>query len=166
MDEGRNGGLIAWMIDAAAAVALASAAGMSGLLLANVEVGMMCAAIVLVVGLWSLRQVPAEAIMFKLPALVPVGWDCVFSEPADDGDCLELTTLADAASADSLSNVACLNLALPTPGEMQRRIERHLVNLFPASASTTAPSAEVVPIGADASAALRMALGNLRRSVG
>ena len=164
MDEGANGGLVAWIIDAAAAVALAAAAGICGLLLVGAPVGMMCAAIVLVVGLWSLRQVPAEPFVFKVPALVPVGWDRVFSEPADDPDCLELALRAEpeTLSTSSMTNVACLELALPTPGEMQRRIERHLKSY--ALLEPTASAGQVVPIVADASAALRTALGNLRRS--
>lgn len=166
MDEGVNGGLVAWLIDAAAAMALAAAAGTSGLLLMDAQVGMLCASVVLVFGLWSLRQVTPEPIVFKVAALAPVGWNIALSAEADDADCLDLTVRAgsETVPTSTATNVACLELSLPTPGEMQRRIERHLSSLAPSFQTLPAPGGQVVPIAADASAALRSALGDLRRS--
>lgn len=46
---------------------------------------------------------------------------------------------------------------LPTPGELEARIQRHL-------ADRPAPPAEVIPLHADAGAALRQALGQLKRA--
>jgi hypothetical protein len=52
---------------------------------------------------------------------------------------------------------------LPTPGDLHRRIDRHLEQRQPVEARR-AP-ADVVPLGADATDALRSALQELRRSL-
>jgi hypothetical protein len=167
MDGGTSDGLMAWLIDAAAATALAAAAGVCGLWLSGANVGMAAATAALVGGLWGLRQVQPEPCRFTVPSLAVVGWDQVSVAQADDQACLELTERADPwpAAAPCPTNVIALRPALPTPGELQRRIEKHLGDHAARTASISKPPDQVIPFAADASAALRSALSDLRQSV-
>jgi hypothetical protein len=167
MDGGTSDGLMAWLIDAAAATALATAAGVCGYWLSGANVGMAAATAALIAGLWSLRQIQPEPARFKVPSLALVGWDVISPGQAEDEDCLLLTELADpcAPAVPLPENVTILRPALPTPGELQRRIEKHFGEVAARNASDPKPPDQIIPLAADASAALRSALSDLRRSV-
>jgi hypothetical protein len=104
---------------------------------------------------------------FVLPFAVPLAWEEVLStgpvEMAPEQDVLELTERTDLPCEGGIvvQLVVPASTRLPTAGELQRRIEAHLQG----GTATKLPP-EVVPIAPDASAALRAALGDLRRSLG
>ncbi len=165
MDGGTDGGLTAWMIDAAAALALAAAAGVCGTWLAGAEIGMLCAALALGAGLWSLRQVSPEPLRFAMPLRSARAWEQAFTSDGES-DCLELTDRVEDRPPRQLDGaiVVRLSSALPTPGELQRRIEQHLRQTSQSDVLNLTSAERVVPLAADASAALRSALGELRRA--
>ena len=115
----------------------------------------------------ALRRVKPEPRRFRLPTFeLPVAADHV------EEDALELTEVAPEEEEvlvleDRLSppqedsRVVQLFAArpLPTPGELRQRIEEHL------GAGATQQSAAVLDLEVDAAAALRQALGDLRRSL-
>jgi hypothetical protein len=166
MDGGQDG-LAAWVIDSGAAALLALAAGASGLLLSGPGTALVAGIAALIGGLWALRQVPPEPLHFVLPFAVPLAWEEVLStgpvEMAPEQDVLELTERTDLPCEGGIvvQLVVPASTRLPTAGELQRRIEAHLQG----GTATKLPP-EVVPIAPDASAALRAALGDLRRSLG
>ena len=163
MDRGGDE-LIGWSIDGVAAAVLGAAAGACLLLLGMAREGVVAASAVGLLTLAVLRQIRPEPRRFRLPAFALV-------EAAGDGgaEILELTDVAPAPLelVDALpepqqeSRVVQLFAprALPTPGELARRIEHHLGGQAEEQGGT------VLELEVDAAAALRQALGELRRSL-
>lgn len=160
--DGAGDDIIGWTADGLAAGVLGAALGTCLLLFGLPQAAVGAAACGTLVVLVVLRQVKPEPRRFRLPAFA------VDVEDSDD-DVLELTQLADSDEAllleDRLQEPAqdsrVVQLfaprALPTPGELNRRIEAHL--------ASPRASAEIDMLHPDAPAALRQALGDLRRSL-
>lgn len=163
MDRGGDE-LIGWSIDGLAAAVLGAAAGACLLLLGLAREGVAAAAILTLLALAGLRQVRPEPRRFTLPAFAVVPAEV--TEP----DVLELTDevsaepleLIDAVpEQDEESRVVQLFAPreLPTPGELARRIDHHL------GGQAEQRGGSVLELEIDAAAALRQALGELRRSL-
>jgi hypothetical protein len=175
MDDVTNSSLLAWLIDAAAAAALAVAAGIAAFgLSGSAAWGAAVIAAVLPVALTMLRRIMPEPRKFALGPLSLGEWEAVFStshatvDESQNGfgedDCLELSLPAiDALAQDVSPNVVRLRPALPTAGELRCRIERHLQSKKPEPGQAEATSATVFTLSVDASDALRSALLDLRR---
>lgn len=167
MSDNSQDGRTAWLMDGAAAAIFGGAAGWCGSLLwgppAAVVVGM-AALLIVMAGLRSVRPEPRR---YRLPEFSASEWT---AEPA--GDVLELTDQEPLLLQDPLpepehdSRVVQLfpRQPLPTAGELKARIDAHLERQprHPLSPET---DGEVVPLQADASAALRAAIADLRRSL-
>lgn len=164
MDRGGDE-LIGWSIDGLAAGLLGIAAGACLLLLGMPREAVIVASMSGLAALALLRQIRPEPRRFRLPdfSLQPVD----FSEAPNT---LELTgKLADEplelhdqlAEPAEHSRVVQLFAPrpLPTPGELARRIEHHLGN------GGEERGGNVLTLEVDAAAALRQALGDLRRSL-
>ncbi|WP_029940594.1 hypothetical protein [Sphingomonas astaxanthinifaciens] len=168
--DGNGDDLIGWLADGAAAGILGAALGASLLLLGFPLAGVGTAAAGGLAALALLRQVKPEARRFRLPAFE-------LPQPLVDApDILELTDIAEEVApaepepleledriepAPAESRVVQLFAArpLPTPGELRQRIEAHL------EVRAERPAAPVLELEVDAAAALRQALGDLRRSL-
>lgn len=158
MDDEWNG--LEWAVDGAAALVLGSSAGWTAAMLLGPAEAWLAAVLVFALSLAALRGVPAGR--YRLAAFAPAGW-----EPAPD--VLELTeALPGGAAATPLASSVVrlfpVQPPLPSAGQMRESIERHL-RQRQAGAEATAED-DVVLLGADASAALRHALGELKRSLG
>lgn len=161
MDGSGESGIAAWLIDVSAALLFAAAAAFVGQSLLNPAAAAVGGSAGFAMALLFLRSVAPEPRRFRLPAFEPVEWD----EPGEFGDCaepaeLEPLLLEDALTLEQDSRVVRLFATppLPSPGELKARIDAHL-------SGKDAP-AEVVRLPVDASAALRDALADLRRSLG
>ena len=172
--DGNGDDLIGWLADGAAAGILGAALGASLLLLGFPLAGVGAAATGGLAALGLLRQVKPEPRRFRLPAFeLP---QPVVAEPESEPapDILELTMVADPevepepleledriepAPADSRVVQLFAARPLPTPGELRQRIEAHL------EVRAERPAAPVLELEVDAAAALRQALGDLRRSL-
>lgn len=151
-------GRAAWLIDAAAAMVLALSAGFAGLWLSGAAVALIVGVAALAVALAVLRGIRPASPSFALARPSLVAWDDVF---AADGQPDEPELLLDCPAPAA---VVPFRSVFPTAGELYQRIETHLAEPQ-RDRSSHAPSAQVVQLGADASAALRSALLDLRRSL-
>ena len=160
--DGAGDDRIGWLADGLAAAVLAAAVGTCLLLLGAPQAGVVASAISGLLALAMLRQVKPESRRFRLPA---------FALPERIDGVLELTEVAepepllledrlDAPPADSRVVQLFAARSMPTPGELRQRIEAHL-----ASPERPAPGGTVLELEVDAAAALRQALGELRRSL-
>lgn len=165
MDRGGDE-LVGWSIDGVAAGLLAAASGACLLMLGWPMEGVVAASTIGVCALAMLRQVRPEPRRFHLPDLNLEGVEYAAAEP----DVLELTEEAAPEPLDLVdplpepeqdSRVVQLFAArpLPTPGELAQRIEHHL------SGHDEGRGGNVLELEVDAAAALRQALGDLRRSL-
>lgn len=159
---------LGWSLDGVAAGLLGAATGVSALWLGHPLAGVAAAAAMTLAALALLRQVKPAPRRFRLPAFT------LAAEPLADApapDILELTDVAapepllltDALEPPTADNrVVSLFGArpLPTPGELSARIDAHL------GARERDAGATVLELEVDAAAALRQALGDLRRSLG
>ncbi|MFC7537158.1 hypothetical protein ACFQPG_07225 [Sphingomonas sp. GCM10030256] len=165
MDGAGEGGIAAWLMDVAAALALACACGFAGASISGAEVGLAGGSTAMALTLVGLRRITPEPQSYVLPAIVPGTF------PIREPDVLELTEVEPLLLEDALSEVEpgtrVIRLfaapTMPTAGELVRRIETHLGRQ---QDGPPRDSAAVVHLEADASAALREALANLRRSIG
>ena len=159
MDGAGEGGLAARLIDGVAAMLFAVAAAFA----AGVFLGPPAAAIGGAAGFGAaflfLRSVTPEPRRHRLPAFAPIEWDAVELRPKELAE-LEPLLLIDRLTVPEDSRVVRLFAAppLPSPGELKARIDAHLAG--------REAGAEVVHLPVDASAALREALADLRRSIG
>ncbi|WP_300974780.1 hypothetical protein [Sphingomonas sp. LHG3406-1] len=168
MDDGSGDDWIGWFADGLAAGVLGAAVGASLHLVGQSLPGVGAATVTVLLTLAVLRRVKPEPRRFRLPTFeLPVAADPV------EEDALELTEEAPEEEEEVLvledrlsppqedSRVVQLFAArpLPTPGELRQRIEEHL------GAGATQRSAAVLDLEVDAAAALRQALGDLRRSL-
>jgi hypothetical protein len=164
MDRGGDE-LIGWSIDGVAAGLLGIAVGASLLLLGLSSEAVVAAPVAGMAALASLRHVRPEPRRFALPAfaLAPVAMSA-------DPDVLELTDVLDAEPPEldeilseraEESRVVHLFAprALPTPGELASRIQHHL------GQAGDGRGGKILELEVDAAAALRQALGELRRSL-
>lgn len=161
MDGGGDGGVAAWLMDAGAAALFAVAAAFAGGALLGAEASAVGGAGGFLLALLFLRSVKAEAPRLRLPAFDLADW----YEPGEFEDVLDLTELEpllldDALTVPTDSRVVQLFSIppLPSPGELKARIDAHLAG--------KEPEGQVVRLPVDASAALREALADLRRSLG
>ena len=161
MDGAGEGGLAARLIDGVAALLFAAAAAFA----AAVFLGPPAAAIGGAAGFGAaflfLRSVTPEPRRHRLPPFDLIGWDEIELED----EILELAEpepllLTDRLTVPEDSRVVRLFAVppLPSPGELKARIDAHLAG--------REAGAEVVHLPVDASAALREALADLRRSIG
>ena len=165
MDRGGDE-LIAWSIDGVAAGLLGAATGACLLLLGLAMEAVIASAAVCMAALACLRQIRPEPRRFRLPAFKV--------EPAalmaDEPDVLDLTDalapepldLEDQLHAPAIDSRVVRLFAprpLPTPGELAQRIDHHL------EGGCAERKGKVLDLEVDASAALRQALGDLRRSL-
>ena len=167
MSDSARDGWTAWLLDGAAAVAFAAAIGWCGSLLWGPQVAAAAGTAALMIVLVVLRSIPPEARRYRLPDFTVTEWSASLPE-----DVLELTDLEPLLLQDPLpepdhgSRVVQLfpRQPLPTAGELKARIDAHLERQprHPVSPET---DGEVVPLQADASAALRAAIADLRRSL-
>lgn len=162
MDRGGDE-LIGWIIDGVAAALLGAAVAACLLLLGqpSASVGAGPAAVVLVLA--GLRRVRPEPRRFRLPAFAVEERDAVeevldLTEIAAE-EPLELEDPLVMPSDDSRVVQLFAARPLPTPGELARRIDHHLEQ------SEEGRGGQVTNFEVDAAAALRQALGELRRSL-
>lgn len=164
MDRGGDE-LIGWSIDGVAAGLLGAAVGACLLLLGLAGAAVVAGPAAGLVALAGLRQVRPEPRRFRLPNFALDG----FKEQAPD--MLELTEalppepleledrLPDPAEDSRVVQLFAAR-PLPTPGELARRIEDHL-----GGSAEESRGGKVLELEVDAAAALRQALGELRRSL-
>lgn len=173
--DGSGEDWMGWSADGVAAAILGAAIGTALLLLGWPLVGVGVAAVSALATLALLRQVKPEPRRFRLRsfALPPVA---VVTEAAEvkapvapvlelvdvlrnDDAPLVLEDRLDPPQEDSRVVQLFAARALPTPGELRQRIEAHLGER---QESRPAP---VLELEVDAAAALRQALGDLRRNL-
>jgi hypothetical protein len=160
------GDKVGWTIDGLAAAILGGAVGGCLLLLGWPRTAVAAAAAMTIVTLAGLRLVRPEPRHFTLPAfkLAPVlqgEADVLLLSDLAEPEPLLLDDPLEEVPSDSRVVQLFAARPLPTPGELQRRIEAHL-----ASADAPAASGAVLDLEVDAAAALRQSLVELRRSLG
>ncbi|UUR08479.1 hypothetical protein [Sphingomonas glaciei] len=167
MDRGGDE-LIGWSIDGVAAGLLGAALGACLLLLGMALPAVVAASAGCLLALAALRQVRPEPRRFRVPAFALVPVEVAPAEPAVleltevlGPEPLELEDRLDDPATDSRVVQLFAPRPLPTPGELARRIERHLGG----GSGGEERGGTVLDLEADASAALRQALGELRRSL-
>lgn len=166
MDGGGEGGLAAWLIDVASAALFGAAVAYAGTALGTPLLGWAGGSIAMMAALVGLRLVPPEPQRFALPLIALEALS-----PELPADVLELTEPEPLLLEDVLTatqpNARVVRLfarpPLPTAGELVQRIESHLGR---DGQSGDRRTGEVVQLPVDASAALREALADLRRSLG
>ncbi|GAA4009842.1 hypothetical protein [Sphingomonas humi] len=165
MDRGGDE-LIGWSIDGIAAALLGAAVGACLLMLGLPREAVMAGPAAGLAALAALRMVRPEPRKFRLRSFALDGFDA-----EEAADVLDLTDVLDIApleledvlpQADEDSRVVQLFAprAFPTPGELARRIDDHL-----GQAGEESRGGKVLELEVDAAAALRQALGDLRRSL-
>lgn len=166
MDRGGDE-VIGWSIDGLAAALLGMAGGACLLLLGMPRQAVAAAAMLCLGALAVLRQVRPEARRFRVRAfeLPPVEFaaadepDVLELTEVDDDEPLELIDALPQAPEDSRVVQLFAPRPLPTPGELARRIDDHLEQ------GGDERGGKVLELEVDAAAALRQALGDLRRSL-
>ncbi|NJC06415.1 hypothetical protein GGQ97_002208 [Sphingomonas kaistensis] len=165
MDRGGDE-LIGWSIDGFAAGVLGAALGACLLLLGMAMPAVVAAAGGGLLALAALRRVRPEPRRFRLAEFVLIPFEPVAAElpvleltEALAPEPLELEDRLDDPATDSRVVQLFAPRPLPTPGELVRRIEHHLGSGGEERGGT------VLELEVDASAALRQALGDLRRSL-
>lgn len=166
MDRGGDE-LIGWSIDGLAAGLLGMAGGACLLLLGMPLEAVVAASALCLLGLAGLRQVRPEARRFRVPAFNVPAVEFAASAPVDvlelseqlADEPLELVDQLPHAPEDSRVLQLFAPRALPTPGELARRIDHHLEQ------GSEERGGKVLELEVDAAAALRQALGDLRRSL-
>ena len=165
MDRGGDE-LIGWSIDGVAAGLLGAAVGACLLLLGLAGAAVIASSAAVLVALAALRRIRPEPRRFRLPAfaLEPVEHVAAPEEleltdvlPAEP---LELEDRLPDADDDSRVVQLFAPRKLPTPGELAQRIENHL-----GGNAEEGRGGKVLELEVDAAAALRQALGELRRSL-
>jgi hypothetical protein len=161
MDRGGDE-LIGWSIDGVAAGMLGAAVGTCLLLLGLAQEAVVAASLAGLVALAVLRRVRPEPRRFRLAsfALTPVAFDVLELSDPLPAEPLELVDRLPDADSDSRVVQLFAPRPLPTPGELARRIEDHL-----GSGGEEGRGGKVLELEVDAAAALRHALGELRRSL-
>lgn len=162
MDGAGEGGVVAWLIDAAAAIMFAAAAAFAGGALLGPQMAAAGGVVGFGLALLFLRSVQPRAAGYRIPAFEPVDWSTL-GDPLEEpfhGPEEEVLLLEDVLAVAHDSRVVQLfpSPSLPSPGELKARIDAHL--------SGKSLAAEVIQLPVDASAALRDALADLRRSLG
>jgi hypothetical protein len=166
MDRGGDE-LIGWSIDGLAAGLLGMAGGACLLLLGMPREAVVAASALCLGGLAVLRQVRPEARRFRVPAFDLPAVEFAASVPVDVLELSEqlaeepLELVDQLPHAPEYSRVVQLFAPrpLPTPGELARRIDHHLEQ------GGEERGGKVLELEVDAAAALRQALGDLRRSL-
>lgn len=176
MDRGGDE-LIGWSVDGVAAGVLGAAVGVSLLLLGLANVAVVAGPVAGMAALAGLRAVRPEPRSFRLrrfqlePAPLFEAVDDVLElvdrvedEPLELTEMLvpeplELEDRLPEAAEDSRVVQLFAARPLPTPGELARRIDQHL------SGGEERRDGKVLELEVDAAAALRQALGELRRSL-
>jgi hypothetical protein len=164
MDGAVEGGAAAWLIDAGAALLFAAAAAFAGVALVGPQGAALGGSVGFGGALLFLRSVEPGPRQYRMAKFEPADW----AAPEGGGDAgahdaaeeQEPLLLNDVLTVAEDSRVVQLFAArpLPSPGELKARIDAHLAD--------REPEAEVVRLPVDASAALRDALADLRRSLG
>ena len=157
MDEEPN--LLEWLIDALAALLFAGAAAWTGWQLLAPPMAAVGSMAAFAFSFAFLRLCSGGGARFRLPRFEIVEW-------RPQAEPLELTDALPAVACPATDKVVHLfpaPPALPSAGELRERIERHLQQQ---GRTGEAQGAEVILLGADASAALRHAFGELKRSLG
>jgi len=167
MDREGEGGLFAWLIDVAAAGLLAAACAYAGTRLGSPVIGVGGGSAAMLLALIGLRLVTPERRRFRLPALAhqpefQVAPDV--PKPVEP-EALILDDVLDAVGPDSRVVRLFAQTPLPTAGELVQRIRIHQGGLQDHAEPHSQPVAQVIPLPVDASAALREALADLRRSL-
>ena len=159
--DGKGSGLGAWLIDLAAAMVVGSAVALCLVLLGKPMPAVAAGAGMLLLSFSALQCVRPEPARYRLPSFDIPDWSDVLAE-----DVLELTEpepllLEDIAPMADRGVIRMFPMApIPTPGELKQRIDAHLGGAGPREDDN------VVLLSPDASAALRNALAELKRSLG
>jgi hypothetical protein len=159
MDDELNG--LEWTIDAVAALLLSAAAGWACFVVFGAMSGAAAASLAFCLVFTSLRRLSAGAL--PLAGFMPAGWDQVLVP-----DLLELTEALPDSDEPCAARSVVVQLfpdqpPLPSAGEMRASIERHLRQR---QSGEREMDDNVTLLGADASAALRRAIQELRHSLG
>ena len=166
MDRGGDE-LIGWSIDGLAAGLFGAALGACLLMLGMAQEAVMAGPVAGLVVLGGLRKVRPEARRFRMRAFSLDGFEA--EQAADEvlelsdalePEPLELQDVLPEATEDSRVVQLFAPRSLPTPGELARRIEDHL-----GQGAEESRGGKVLELEVDAAAALRQALGELRRSL-
>lgn len=160
--DGAGEDAIGWLADGLAAGVLGAAVGTCLLLLGQAQTGVLAAAATGLLTLAALRRIKPEPRRFRLPAFAPVAGasdELLLTEVAGPEPLLLDDPLEEAAPDSRVVQLFAAR-PLPTPGELQQRIAAHL-----AAPARPAEGGTVLDLEVDAAAALRQALGELRRSL-
>lgn len=162
---------LGWVADGLASAVLGAAIGTCLLLLGQPGAGVAAASVAGLLALATLRRVKPEPRRFRMPDFVPV--EAFAPATADDelllaeiamlekeAEPLLLDDPLEQAAPDSRVVQLFAARPLPTPGELQQRIAAHL-----AAPARSADGGKVLDLEVDAAAALRQALGELRRNL-
>ena len=160
MDGAGEGGAAAWLIDTVAALLFAAAGAFAGGVFAGASGAAAACVTGFALALLFLRSVGTEPWRHRLPGFMPADWPELDAEQPLDRFGEEPLLLEDVLAVPEDSRVVQLFAVprLPSPGELKARIDAHLAE--------REPGAEVAQLPLDASAALREALADLRRSIG
>lgn len=163
MDGAGEGDVVAWLIDGAAAITFAASAAFAGGTLSGPQMAATCGVVGFGLALLFLRAVQPRTARLSLARFDPVDWATLEGSGREvpfSGSEQEVLLLEDVLAVAADSRVVQLfpTPPLPSPGELKARIDAHLAGK-PAMG-------EVVQLPVDASAALREALADLRRSLG
>jgi hypothetical protein len=161
--DGAGDDVVGWTTDGLAAAVLGAAVGTSLLLLGQAQAGVIVAAGVGMLALAALRQIKPEPRRFRLPdfaVAAPGGEDVLLLTDVAEPEPLLLDDPLEEAAGDSRVVQLFAARPLPTPGELQQRIAAHL-----AAPERLSEAGSVHDLEVDATAALRQALGELRRSL-
>jgi len=163
MDWEGSVSLRAWLIDLVAAIAAASAVALCLVLLGQEAAALPGGAGSLLLCFSALQCVPPEAGRFRLRAFAVPEWSEVLMEEAEKPAELEPLLLDQVADAPRSGVVRLFPATpLPTAGELKQRIDAHLArDLQPDPTDDD----NVVLLSADATAALRSALAELKRAI-
>lgn len=161
MDEEGSAGLWAWLIDLAAA-AVAGAAVALCLVLLNKPLPAIPAGVgMLLLSFSALQCVRPEAPRYRLPELRPPEWQEVFAQDLRELTAPEPLPIESAAPPQGGGVIRMFPMTpIPTAGELKQRIDAHL------RGTPRHDDGNVVLLSPDASAALRNALAELKRSLG
>ena len=162
MDGDRNGSLLAWLIDLAAAALAGAAVGLCIVLLDQPMAAVPAGAGMLLLSFSALQRLRPEPGRYRLPAFELPAWDDVLRD-----DTFELTEVEPllldqpVPQAEGRGVIRLFPMTpLPTAGELKQRIDAHL------GARQPHDDDNVVLLSPDATAALRSALAELKRSLG
>jgi hypothetical protein len=157
MDEEHNA--LEWAVDAFAALTFAAAVTWAATLIFAPTTGAAAGSGAFFVILAALRLLARGPERYSLSSFAPESWNQLLASAATE----PRESLALVRAGSNVVPFAPVQPPLPTAGEMRERIDQHLRQRQAVGGAEL--DDDVVLLGADASAALRRAIGELKRSL-